>query len=153
MSQVPDSIFKRDVLFGAKKVTPVQLKDFAKKYEQAQLLSDAIDFYAQAQSQEDLLRLAHQVAKEGDAFLLLKINRLLGASAVGDEVLKTCGDQARQLQKHRYAILAYEKLGLSAEAAAVRELIKDDGDIQALEEQDVFIASHQDEIEDDSSDA
>jgi hypothetical protein len=147
LSNVPDSIFKRDVLFGAKKVTPAQLKDFAMKYEQAHQLSDAIDFYAQAQSQDDLKRLAQQVVKEGDTFFFLKINRLLGGAGLGDELLKACGDRARELQKHRYAILAYEKLGLDADAAAIRDSIKDDGDIKAAAEQDVFISSHQDEIE------
>jgi hypothetical protein len=136
------------MLFGVKKVTPAQMLQFAKEYEKAEMLNDAAEFYFQVKANEDLKRLLLQAESDGDVFLWLKVHRFLGDHEIDAASLGRCTDAAQKSGKLRYALLGYQKLENQPAADAIREQLKDDGDFQAMEEAEVFLLEHSEEISD-----
>lgn len=143
--KIPDSITKRDILFGARKTSPAELLTLAELYYGQGQWSDAIDFFIRAEAKDRMPSLVGDLVKEGEAFLLLKLARAEGALVSDDKILE-CAQSAERLGKVRYAILAYEKLGDEAKAEQLRETIAQDGDIIALREAKTFLAANQEEI-------
>jgi hypothetical protein len=148
--KLPDAITKRDILFGAKRVSPDVFLTYARAYVDAGLWSDAIDFYSKSEKREGLEELVQKVLHEGDMFLLLKMQHLFGEEFVSDDSILTCAKKAESLGKTRYAIMGYEKLGNESQVTALRETIADDGDIVALREAATFVAANLEEIQDSS---
>ncbi len=144
MRKLPDAIAKRDILFNAKKTSVAQLSDLAKTFEASGWVSDAADFWNQAQDKEALRRLRTETIEEGNTFLFLKISRLLGED--DNETLLKCTLAAEKSGKNRYAIKGYDKLEMATDADRIRALVANDGDIIAEMESKVFIPPAEDEI-------
>lgn len=136
MSQLPNAISKRDLLHGAKISTHVQT---AQKFEAAGWFSDAIDFYNKGEDRAALLRLQQVAAAEGNAFLVLKVARLLKQAEGELQAVKAVAERAEELGMIRYAISAYEKLKNDAKVRELRESVRTDGDIVLEDAVDVFI--------------
>lgn len=145
--KTPDAITKRDILHGAKKGSEKELKDLAKLFLEKEWISDAIDFLMN--DPEELKKVRQKAAEEGDAFFVLKTSRFItGEENIPEDVLELCARVAEEKGKTRYAIMAYERLENIEKVNSLRESIKDDGDIIAEDEEDVFIPEHADEIDD-----
>jgi len=154
LAKLPDAIFKRDVLFGARKASQAELVSLAKDFEGEGWLSDAVDFLTQAKDDAGLRRLRGQSIEEGDVFLFLKISRSLGDTEAVQADLRRCADKAAALGKVRYAIKGLEKAGFEAEAETLRATVAEDGDIKAeAEAKKVFIPEHELELEAEDSEA
>lgn len=136
MSLLPNAIAKRDLLHGAKNSTHVQT---AQKFEAEGWLSDAIDFYLKGDDVASLQRLQQMAAAEGNAFLVLKVARLLRQSESDLGAVNAVAQKAEELGMIRYAIAAYEKLENDGKVRELRESVKDDGDIVLEDAVDVFI--------------
>ena len=150
----PDAIFKRDVLYGARKVSVDQLTKLGNDFESGGWTSDAVDFLAQAKDTEGLKRIRAKSVEEGDTFLFLKASRSLGDLDSVSDQLRICCENAAKAGKIRYAIKGYEKLGDEARADALRATVADDGDIKAeAAAKKVFIPEHELEVENESADA
>lgn len=152
MKKLPDAIAKRDLLF-AKKTPAVEseLAAFGQALEESSWLSDAADFFSQSKDKAALQRLRQKSVAEGNSFLFLKAQRLLGDEDFPKAELLECARQAEKQGKIRYAIKAYERLEDNAEAARLSVLIAGDGDRISEAESKVFIPAGQDEIKDDES--
>jgi hypothetical protein len=135
-SRIPNAILKRDQLHGAKNSTHVQM---AKQFEEQGWLSDAIDFYYKADERQELLRIQGVAANQGNAFLVLKIARLLKQPETDLDAVRIVAKKAEELGMIRYAISAYEKLEDENKVRELRELVKNDGDIILEDSVDVFI--------------
>lgn len=146
--KLPDSITKRDILFGARRTSTADILTLGKAYAAEGHLSDAIDFFVKGEGHGDLSSLVDRIVEDGDTFLLLKILRVLGEEKVSDSTLLKCTEKAQALGKTRYAIMGFEKLGETAKAEALRDTIAADGDIIALRESETFVASNLEEIQD-----
>ncbi len=146
--KLPDSITKRDILFGARRARPDEILALGKAYASEGYLSDAIDFFAKVNSHDDMAALISKVVEEGDTFLLLKIHRFVGDEKLPQATILQCAQKAESLGKVRYAIMGYEKLGDTGKAEALRETIAHDGDIVALRESETFVAANLEEIQD-----
>jgi aminoglycoside/choline kinase family phosphotransferase len=154
--KLPDSIAKRDILFGARRASAAEILTLGKAYASEGHLSDAIDFFVKADARTELEGLISKVIEEGDTFLLLKILRTLGEERVTDAMIAQCSEKAQSLGKIRYAIMGHEKLGQKDKAEALRDTIAQDGDIIAHREAETFIAQNLEEIQgsdDESADA
>lgn len=146
MKALPNSIDKRDLLYGAKKAGADTFLTLAKKYEIAGSYSDALDFFHKAESASDLERLRQVFVDEGDAFLLSKLAHF-SSDLITDGDFKKCAAKAESAGKTRYAILAYERLGDEDKVEALKESIADDGDIIAEREAETFVAPNLEEIQ------
>lgn len=144
MSQLPNAIAKRDLLFGAKKATAEEWKSMAAAFEGADWTSDAADFRAQALDKEALRALRTQARDEGNSFLFLKTSRLLAEEDLPG--LLQCALNAEEQGKIRYAIRAHEKLENKEELIRLRALVSEDGDIVAEAESQVFIPPSEEDI-------
>ena len=153
LSNLPDAIKKRDILFGVAKLSPEALKSMAENFEKNAWFSDAMDFYQQVKDKDALKRIRQLSIPEGDTFLFLKASRLLDETPESE--LLECSKRAEALGKLRYALRGYERLESNAEAQAavarIRAQIAQDPDIVAEAAAQVFIpASEEEFIEDDS---
>jgi hypothetical protein len=136
LSNLPSAIAKRDLLHGAKNSSHAQT---AQKFESEGWISDAIDFYNKAEDRASLLRLQNAAAAEGNAFLVLKVVRLLKQGDSELDAVRTVAAKAEAQGMVRYAISAYEKLGNEAKVRELRESVKGDGDIVLEDAAEVFI--------------
>jgi hypothetical protein len=148
-----DAISKRNVLFGASKMSPEDMTTAAKTLESQGNLSDAADFFDKAVNKAELVRLRQLSVEDGDSFLFLKISRLLGEEYADNSALKNCAVNAESKGKIRYAIMAYDRLGDAAKVEALKEQVSGDLDIQAEREAktQVFIPQHTEEIVDEEN--
>jgi len=145
--KLPDSITKRDILFGARRTSSAEILTLGKAYAAEGHLSDAIDFFAKADAHSEIEGLISKVVEEGDTFLLLKILRIVGEDRVPVSAIEKCVDRAQANGKIRYAIMGLEKLGKKKEAETLRDTIAQDGDIIALRESETFVAQNLEEIQ------
>ena len=145
--KLPDSITKRDILFGARRASPAEILTLGKAYASEGHISDAIDFFVKADANTELASLISRVVEEGDTFLLLKIMRTLGEERVSEATIRQCTEKAQALGKIRYAIMGLEKLGEKDKAEALRDTVAQDGDIIALRESETFVAQNLEEIQ------
>jgi len=137
---LPTAIEKRDILYGAVKVSTDKLKAMGNDFLKAGWYSDAADFFGQAGDRDSIGKLSEKALEDGDTFLLLKTARLLGDADSITAALERCALRAESLGKVRYAIRAYDQLGNVEKAKALREQVAQDGDIIAeAEAAKVFI--------------
>jgi hypothetical protein len=145
--KLPDSITKRDLLFGARRASSAEILTLGKGYASEGLLSDAIDFFVKADAKTEIEGLVSRVVEEGDMFLLLKIARVIGEERVSHDTILKCTERAKSLGKIRYAIMGFEKLGQKDQAEALRDTVAQDGDIIAFREAETFVAPNLEEIQ------
>jgi hypothetical protein len=151
LSTLPGPVEKRDILFGVKKPTQAALIEMGKKFEAQDWLSDALDFYHQASDRDSISTLQKKAALEGQFFLLSKACRYLGQDAqVARDLFFQCAEKAEANGMIRYAIKAWEAIGLEDRATPLREKIAADGDQVAEAESSVFIPENEEPIEEDS---
>jgi len=147
LSPIPNTIEKRNILFGTTKLSSENLAAHAKSFEAEGWLSDAADFWHRAGSKEDLARLLKVATSEGDTFLFLKLFRFLSEPDSHLPDLKICAETAERLGKFRYAMKAYERLSMRDDVERLRLLLKDDGDIISENESKVFIPAAEEALE------
>lgn len=144
LSSLPDSLEKRDLLHGAKKMSAAEAIALGQKLESEGWLSDASDFYRKAEARDQLESLALKAIEDGDAFLLIKVKRFIGAGEASEGELKSVASNAEKLGKLRFAIKAFELLGRTEDVARIKASISGDGDIVAEAEAEVFIPENED---------
>jgi len=100
---------KRDLLNedGASEAT---LLGWGRRFEEAGLLNDAVEFYDRADSSEDLKRLLESALEEGDLFLYTKLSRILKHDPSRDEWL-VLADRAEAAGKFTFAADARRRGG------------------------------------------
>lgn len=101
---------KRDML-NQSEIAEDKLSDWGERYEEADMLSDAVDFYEKADAAEPLERLLKVAHEQGDAFLYGRILRALGREGSKEE-WAALGEKARDLGKLAYAREAFTKGGV-----------------------------------------
>lgn len=77
--------------------------------EEAGLIHDAVDFYEKAQARRELERLVSLAVDEGDAFLFLRLHRILKTDPSAEQ-WKTLAQRAEALGKTLYAQRALQHL-------------------------------------------
>ncbi|MBC7358309.1 MAG: hypothetical protein H5U10_07220 [Desulfacinum sp.] len=92
---------KRDLL-NRSAVSVDELLQWARRYEQAGLMHDAVDFYEKAQANEEIRRLMEKAVQEGDYFLLKRLSTLLGAAPDG-ATWRSLAERARELGKELFS--------------------------------------------------
>jgi hypothetical protein len=113
---------KRDLLNSAK-ADASELREYGESYLSEGRLSDAIDFFEQAQHIEGLTQLKDRCAAEGDYFLFLRLAKILGESPSNQEWIHL-GDNALALNKLFFARSAYLEADHHEGVARVEKLLK-----------------------------
>jgi hypothetical protein len=148
VAELPNPIQKRDILYGVKKTTSENLRALAQEFMAQGWLSDSLDFSAYSSAKDLLAQVKSVALKEGNTFLYLKSVRLLGDNEIDKNELQVCAQNAEQNQLWRYAIMAYEKLGIQEKVDSIKaNQIANDGDILQEAKNKVFIPTHSEELE------
>ncbi len=113
---------KRDLLNSAKSDVS-ELREYGESYLREGRLSDAIDFFEQAQHIEGLTQLKDRCFAEGEYFLFLRLVKILAASPSNQEWIHL-GDKALALNKLFFARSAYLEADHHEEVARVEKLIQ-----------------------------
>lgn len=152
MSQLPGPIEKRDILYGVKKLSAADAVKLVDSLEKEGWISDATDFLGYSKNTAGLEKMRQIAVDEGNTFLFLKVSRMLNEAEPLKEALLKCAEKAQSLGKIRYAVKAYEKLGMTDKVEELKATIATDGDIIAEAEQTVFIPETEEEfLEDEES--
>jgi len=96
---------KRDLL-NQPAVSVDKLLHWGRVFEEAEMVSDALDFFEKADSREDLLRLFARAREEGDLFLFRRLAKILGHEPTSDEWLSL----ARRAEDAGKTVFASEAL-------------------------------------------
>jgi hypothetical protein len=113
---------KRDLLNSAK-ADKSELIESADRYLHEGRLSDAIDFFEQAEHVDGLAGLRDQCVSEGDYFLFLRIARILADSPSAEE-WTNLGDKALALGKLLFARSAYRMADSQEKVTQVEKLLQ-----------------------------
>ncbi len=113
---------KRDLL-NSTKGDVSELREYGESYLREDRLSDAIDFFEEAQHIEGLTQLKDRCAAEGDYFLFLRLAKILGESPTKQEWTHL-GDNAMALNKLFFARSAYLEADHHEEVARVEKLLQ-----------------------------
>ena len=113
---------KRDLLNSAK-ADSSELREYGESYLLEGRLSDAIDFFEEAQHIEGLTQLKHRCVAEGDYFLFLRLAKILGESPSNQEWIQL-GDNALASNKLFFARSAYLEADHHEEVARVEKLLQ-----------------------------
>lgn len=120
---LPSPLEKRELLWGKPKKA-VDFEGTGDLYFDRGLLTDALEFYQRIPEEETrlerVMRIADHAVEEGDFFLLARLRAL---DIVGEEAMRTGGDNAREAGKLRYALKCYEAAGDEGRAAEVRRML------------------------------
>ena len=99
--QLPDPLKRRDILFGVD--TPKEvLVEYARAYEEADKLDEALQFYAEAADRPGLERVRAKAIETGDAFILKAVARAM-PELVAEGDWKSLIARAEALGKELYA--------------------------------------------------
>lgn len=99
--ELPDPLKRRDILFGAD--TPKEvLLEYARTYEEADKLDEALQFYAEAVDRPGLERVKTKAIEAGDAFILKAVARAI-PELVAEADWKSLISRAESLGKELYA--------------------------------------------------
>lgn len=121
-SALPDYKQKQKLLFkeGA---PPAALIQQGEQFFAAGWYKDAVDFFAQAEFAEGLLRIRATAREEGDAFLLQLCLRAQDEEAPDDE-WRQLGDRALGVGKLRFAHEAYRQAGYRKGLDKIDQMLK-----------------------------
>ncbi len=100
---------KRDLL-NQPAVAVDKLLHWGRVFEEAEMLSDALDFFEKADSRDDLLRLFARAREEGDLFLFRRLAKALNHEPTSDEWL-SLARRAEEIGKTAFALEAYRSGG------------------------------------------
>ncbi len=101
------SCLQKRELLNRSAVSVDELLTWARRYEEADLVHDAVDFYEKAQAWEDLERLCRRAVEEGDYFLLKRLMSLTGKDPSADQ-WRRLAERAEELGKTTFAEKARE---------------------------------------------
>ena len=109
MSKLPDSLKRRDILYGRN--TPTELlREYGDLYLREGRLNDAVAFFGRAGDHKGLRRIRQVAMEEGDFFLFSRATEFL-QEEVSPEDWKGLGTQALGTGKHLFALKCFEKIG------------------------------------------
>ncbi len=103
------SCLEKRNLLNRSAVSVAELVEWGKRYEEMELVHDALDFYERANAEEDLCRLLGRALDDGDYFLLKRVCTVLKRHPSEQELLKVA-ERGEQLGKERFAQQAREQL-------------------------------------------
>jgi tetratricopeptide (TPR) repeat protein len=109
MSKLPDSLKRRDILYGQN--TPAEvLREYGDLFLHEGKLNDAVEFFGQACYKEGLQRIRQVAMEEGDLFLFSRATEFL-QEEVSAEDWRKLGKKALEKGKHLFALKCFEKIG------------------------------------------
>jgi len=121
---------KRDLL-NSGKTDKSELIKLGKRYLDEDRLSDAIDFFENAEHFEGLLQLKEQCAAKGDYFLCQRLAKILEESPPSEEWIQL-GDNALRQGKLLFARSAYQQTETPEKVAQVEKLLQSSAQEQVL---------------------
>jgi hypothetical protein len=99
--ELPDPLNRREILYGPDTGTE-KLVEYARAYEEAGKVDEALQFYTQAGDRDGLARVKNRAIDSGDAFLLKAVARAL-PDLVDEGDWKSLIASAEKLGKQLYA--------------------------------------------------
>jgi tetratricopeptide (TPR) repeat protein len=109
MSKLPDSLKRRDILYGQN--TPAEvLREYGDLYLHEGKLNDAVEFFGQGHYKEGLQGIRRMAMEEGDLFLFSRATEFL-QEEVSAEDWKKLGRKALEKGKYLFALKCFEKIG------------------------------------------
>lgn len=105
---------KRDLL-NQSAVSVESMRTWGERYEEAGLLSDAVDFYEKAKATDALERLRGNALGEGDFFLFGRLSRILGHDPTPQEWMELAS-RAEKAGKQAFAAQALLKANPSGDS-------------------------------------
>lgn len=109
MTKLPDSLKRRDILYGQN--TPAEvLREYGDLYLHEGKPNDAVEFFGQARYKEGLQDIRRMAMEEGDLFLFSRATEFL-QEEVSAEDWKKLGTKALEKGKYLFALKCFEKIG------------------------------------------
>jgi hypothetical protein len=100
---------KRELL-NESVVSVDKLLEWGRRYEDAGLIYDAVDFYEKTGAREDLTRLLDEAKLEGNVFLVNRVCKILKAELTSEEWFAV-GEQAERAGKMQFAAEGFRRSG------------------------------------------
>lgn len=108
MARFNNTLHKREVLYGGR-TPPERLNMIAEEFLAEERLSDALDFFEQADNRAGLAKIKRIAMENGDTFLLHRLEKFDPASVTKDD-WQRIGETAMRLGKSSMAAFAAKKL-------------------------------------------
>ncbi len=109
MTKLPDSLKRRDILYGQN--TPAEvLREYGDLYLHEGKPNDAVEFFGQASYKEGLQRTRRMAMEEGDLFLFSRATEFLQEEVPAGDWRKL-GRKALEKGKYLFALKCFEKIG------------------------------------------
>ncbi|MDP6505609.1 MAG: hypothetical protein QF886_18455 [Planctomycetota bacterium] len=133
-ARILNSIEKRDVLYSGR-TSAQDLSSYGHAYRDEGQLSDALEFYIQAEDMSGIDNIKADAIKHGDSFLLRRILRFDPDSVSANE-WGELGHNARTSEKYRDALEAFTQAGDERKRKEVlKELgVEDEGEDEEEDE-------------------
>lgn len=107
--KLPTPIAKRDILYSPE--TPKeQLSDYGRQYLEANLLPDALEFFAMAKDEAGMTKVKEKGIDLGDSYLLRRLERVQAEMVKPADWLRL-GETAWSVGKFRDALEAFTRAG------------------------------------------
>lgn len=103
-------------------VPPETLLQWGRHYEERGLIHDAVDFYAKANTEEELTRLLEVALEDGDLFLFRRLCRVLEHEPTAEQWL-FLATRAEKAGKYSFAAEAYRQKGDEEQTARIEALL------------------------------
>ncbi|MFH1262183.1 MAG: hypothetical protein V1495_01895 [Pseudomonadota bacterium] len=125
-THLPKWTERQRILHAAgRKGTPAELSALGERALMENALQDALEYFRAAGNQEGLNKMVEIVVREGDAFLLLALER--SGTAVSNDLWNRTGEKALETGKRRFARMAFEKSKNEAKLAKLAGETDDPG--------------------------
>lgn len=109
MSKLPDSLKRRDILYGQN--TPAEvLREYGDLYLHEGKPNDAVEFFGQARYKDGLQGIRRMAMEEGDLFLFSRATEFLQEEVPAVDWRKL-GRKALEKGKYLFALKCFEKIG------------------------------------------
>jgi tetratricopeptide (TPR) repeat protein len=119
MAKLPDSLKRRDILYGQN--TPAEiLREYGDLYLHEGKPNDAVEFFGQACYKEGLRHIRQMAMEEGDLFLFFRATEFL-QEEVSPEDWRKLGKKALEKGKYLFALKCFEKIGDREDIHEIRE--------------------------------
>jgi len=140
-----DVVQKRDVIYGAKKLSDSVKVKMALGFLGNGQVYDAIELFDSIAEKSQLGKIKEQAISEGDAFLLSKISTCKNLEQASAEDWQSCKQKALEQKKYRYALKALVELGEDEAAEAFK--IE-----HSIDEENFHIDDHEHDEDEDEGD-
>ncbi len=122
---LPDYRKKQQLLYKGEE-TSSSLIAYGDKYLEAGMISDALEFYQQANHRAGLEKISIKAREEGDVMLFMQASKALDRLPTPDDWL-ALGQAAWKVKKYSFALLAFDKGGHEKLLQETEEIIKIEG--------------------------